>query len=195
LAEPTVGFMTYHHITSHHIEGTDAGLDRPLYLRNKLYDKTSKSQNYYSDILGRFRCHVTCRLTAKNRDQLRNPTLGNRVWAIPFKNGRNGESPTSGSAGNAQTDAPRSIDIDLHGMQQANAAALCGVRCIVYRQQQMGSGCWRLFSIARRPDAEFVQVHSASYSLISRPQNRPIITTSPAQVVYTKRPVEMADFQ
>ena len=25
--------------------------------------------------------HVTCRMTAKNRDQLRNPTLGNRVWA------------------------------------------------------------------------------------------------------------------
>jgi len=25
--------------------------------------------------------HVTFRLTAKNRDQLRNPTLGNRVWA------------------------------------------------------------------------------------------------------------------
>jgi len=25
--------------------------------------------------------HVTCRLTAENRDQLRNPTLGNRVWA------------------------------------------------------------------------------------------------------------------
>ena len=25
--------------------------------------------------------HVTCRLTAKNWDQLRNPTLGNRVWA------------------------------------------------------------------------------------------------------------------
>jgi len=24
--------------------------------------------------------HVTCRLTAKNRDQLRYPTLGNRVW-------------------------------------------------------------------------------------------------------------------
>jgi len=24
---------------------------------------------------------VTCRLTAENRDQLRNPTLGNRVWA------------------------------------------------------------------------------------------------------------------
>ena len=25
--------------------------------------------------------NVTCRLAAKNRDQLRNPTLGNRVWA------------------------------------------------------------------------------------------------------------------
>ena len=25
--------------------------------------------------------HITCRLTAKNRDQFRNPTLGNRVWA------------------------------------------------------------------------------------------------------------------
>ena len=25
--------------------------------------------------------YVTCRLTAKNRDQLRNPALGNRVWA------------------------------------------------------------------------------------------------------------------
>ena len=25
--------------------------------------------------------HVTCGLTAKNRDQLRNPALGNRVWA------------------------------------------------------------------------------------------------------------------
>jgi len=25
--------------------------------------------------------HVTCRLTAKNRERLRNPTLGNRVWA------------------------------------------------------------------------------------------------------------------
>ena len=25
--------------------------------------------------------HLTCRLTAKNWDQLRNPMLGNRVWA------------------------------------------------------------------------------------------------------------------
>jgi len=28
-----------------------------------------------------FMIHVTCRLSAKNWDQLRNPTLGNRVWA------------------------------------------------------------------------------------------------------------------
>ena len=28
-----------------------------------------------------FITHVTCRLTAKDRDQLRNTTLGNRVWA------------------------------------------------------------------------------------------------------------------
>jgi len=28
--------------------------------------------------------HVTCRLTAKNWDQLRNPTLGNRVWATSY---------------------------------------------------------------------------------------------------------------
>ena len=28
--------------------------------------------------------HVACRLTAKNRDQLRNPTVGNRVWATFF---------------------------------------------------------------------------------------------------------------
>ena len=43
--------ITSHHITSHHIEETDAGRNRPLYLRNKLYDKTLKSQNYYSNIL------------------------------------------------------------------------------------------------------------------------------------------------
>jgi len=37
----------------------------------------------------RFMTHVTCGLTAKNRDQLRNPTFGNRVLAtftlIPYK--------------------------------------------------------------------------------------------------------------
>jgi len=29
--------------------------------------------------------HITCRLTAKNWDQLRNPTLVNRVWATFYK--------------------------------------------------------------------------------------------------------------
>jgi len=28
--------------------------------------------------------HVICRLTAKNQDQLRNPTLDNRIWATFF---------------------------------------------------------------------------------------------------------------
>ena len=31
-----------------------------------------------------FMTRVTCRLTAKNRNQLQNPTLGNRVWATFF---------------------------------------------------------------------------------------------------------------
>ena len=45
--------------------------------------------------------HVTCSLTAKNRDQLRNPMLGNRVWAtftfympdIPVLHVEGSESP------------------------------------------------------------------------------------------------------
>jgi len=36
--------ITLGNITSHHIEEADAGLDRPLYLRNKCSDKTLKSQ-------------------------------------------------------------------------------------------------------------------------------------------------------
>ena len=44
-------YISETHITSHHIEERDAGLDRPLYLRNKLYDKTLQSQNYYANIL------------------------------------------------------------------------------------------------------------------------------------------------
>jgi len=37
-----------HHITSHR-GNRFRGLDRPVYLRNKLYDETLKSQNYYSN--------------------------------------------------------------------------------------------------------------------------------------------------
>jgi len=47
----TESLSRFSRVTSHHIEQTDASLDRPLYLRNKLYDKTLKSQNYYSNIL------------------------------------------------------------------------------------------------------------------------------------------------
>ena len=32
--------------------------------------------------------HVTCRLTAKNRDQLRNPALGSRLWTTCTCSGR-----------------------------------------------------------------------------------------------------------
>jgi len=35
--------------------------------------------------------HVTCRLTAKNRDQLQNPTIGNRVWTFSIAVGRSDE--------------------------------------------------------------------------------------------------------
>jgi len=42
--------------------------------------------------------HVTGGLTAKNRDQLQNPTLGNRVWAtftfFNFRVTSRGDTPT-----------------------------------------------------------------------------------------------------
>ena len=37
--------------------------------------------------------HITCRLTTKNRDQLRNPTLGDRVWATFLYKGGGGGVP------------------------------------------------------------------------------------------------------
>ena len=40
----------------------------------------SPGGKYWQPTAG-FMTHVTCGLIAKNRDQLRNPTLGNRVWA------------------------------------------------------------------------------------------------------------------
>jgi len=42
--------------------------------------------------------HVTYRLTAKNRDQLRNPSLGNRVWAtFTFISGGRGGGRVAGT--------------------------------------------------------------------------------------------------
>jgi len=52
--------------------------------------------------------HVTCWLTAENRDQLRNPTLGNRVWAsLPFLPI---DSPFSFSATHTLHNATHNID-------------------------------------------------------------------------------------
>jgi len=38
-----------------------------------------------------YRHHITCRLTDKNLDQLRNLTLGNRVWATFISKGKGRE--------------------------------------------------------------------------------------------------------
>ena len=43
-------------------------------------DNCGPGGKYWQPTAG-FITHVTCRLTANNRDQLRNHTLGNRVWA------------------------------------------------------------------------------------------------------------------
>ena len=49
-----------------------------------------------------------CRLTAKKRDQLRNPTLGNRVWATFF-------SQSYSRDGNSDATVQRQISIDSCG--------------------------------------------------------------------------------
>ena len=59
----------------------------PLFTKQRnWYRPTGREGNcgpggkYWQPTAG-FMTHVTCPLTAKNRDQLRNPTLGNGVWA------------------------------------------------------------------------------------------------------------------
>jgi len=42
--------------------------------------------------------YLTCRLTAKYRDQLRNPTLGNRVWATFYVTAVSGDLQRPASA-------------------------------------------------------------------------------------------------
>jgi len=44
-------------------------------------EEAQSSLAKYNDSGGSVLTHQSCRLTAKNRDQLRNPTLGSRVWA------------------------------------------------------------------------------------------------------------------
>ena len=55
--------------------------------------------------------HVTCRLTAKNRDQLRNPTLGNRVSATFFRAYKLYEDEKID--GNTENEVLQEIAIDL----------------------------------------------------------------------------------
>jgi len=52
--------------------------------------------------------HVTCRLTAKNRDKLRNRTLDKRVWAtFTFTSKGRGGEPTSKGMGNGEMEGER----------------------------------------------------------------------------------------
>jgi len=50
----------------------------------KGYGGNSRPGRKYWQPTAGFMTHVTCRLTAKNRDLLQNPTLSNRVWASFF---------------------------------------------------------------------------------------------------------------
>jgi len=72
--------------------------------------------------------HVTCRLTGKNRDQLRNPTLGNRVWAtLPFL----GRSGLVVSASDCGVRGPRF---------ESHRGRLCLSRQLL-RYTALGTGC------------------------------------------------------
>ena len=66
--------------------------------------------------------HVSCRLTAKNRDQLRNPTLGNRVWAF--------KGPPSVPPGDSLR-----VSFESFGVH-------CSSRCSGVGPQQAGSVAW-----------------------------------------------------
>ena len=49
-------------------------------VRQTVHAHRASGEKYWQPTAG-FMTHVTCRQAAKNRDKLRNPTLGNRVWA------------------------------------------------------------------------------------------------------------------
>jgi len=71
--------------------------------------------------------HVTCRLTAKNRDRLRNPTLGNRVWASFFYLSRRQRSSYSATVHSEITN--RKSHIATCGSQCFDTAVIdCGLR-------------------------------------------------------------------
>jgi len=103
--------------------------------------------------------HVTCRLTANNRNQIRNPTFGNRVWATftiftppdcprisPLRNRIQGlENRFSQKVAFFRRDALRVINAasTVHGA--ANSQGLyvtvrCPSVCPVDRQQRRRAG-------------------------------------------------------
>ena len=66
------------------VAGVTAGLaesNGSLYDTRCYFNVRSKANMSQFNLPHGFMTHVTCRLTAKNRDRLRNPMLGNRVWA------------------------------------------------------------------------------------------------------------------
>jgi len=63
-----------HHASVHQAAKLVAALLRVVGVNVGLAESNCK-------VTARFMTHVTCRLTARNWDQLRNSTLGNTVWA------------------------------------------------------------------------------------------------------------------
>ena len=58
--------------------------------------------------------HDTCRLTAKNRDQLRNPALGNRLWAtFTFSSGGKAKGKMTRTSGASAVLRVSSLSNDL----------------------------------------------------------------------------------
>ena len=76
----------------------------------------------------RFMTHVIYRLTAKNRDQLRNPTLGNRVWATFFRPTQvhipNGISISSATSAQSMAGTNRHTDQGT-SVTRGHSSALC----------------------------------------------------------------------
>ena len=72
-----------------------------------------------------FMTHVTCRLTAKNRDQLRNLTLGNRVCAtltrfLPFTLLCGGNCTQARKATHGLDEQHQDVDRSLRGRVNQN---------------------------------------------------------------------------
>jgi len=103
---------------------------------------------------------VTCRLTAKNRDQLRNPTLGNRVWStftfLILVRSRSGSARTEQSRLTASQGRQRSI----YSMFNVNVNMLTTAACSAVHSpvSRYGRAChlWRPNSWSRSPTAHCI---------------------------------------